>query len=99
MTRSTLSCFLNYDLLNHFSRRGQPNQIQAYRHPYRLYSWNPTHGRRRRGRPRTAWKDTINKDINKMDLGWSVEEAEVAAKDRSVWKFLVNQAAGASINA
>ena len=30
-----------------------------------------------------------------MDLGWSVEEAEVAAKDRSVWKFHVNQAAGA----
>ena len=35
-----------------------------------------------------------------MDLGWSVEEAEVAAKDqdRSVWKFLVNQAAGASMH-
>ena len=28
-----------------------------------------------------------------MDLGWSDEEAEVAAKDRSVWKFLVNEAA------
>ena len=42
--------------------------------------------------------DTINKDINKMDLGWSVEEAEVAAKDRSVSKFLVNQAAGASMH-
>ena len=33
-----------------------------------------------------------------MDLGWSVEEAEVAAKDRSMWKFLVNQAAGASMH-
>ena len=38
------------------------------------------------------------KDINKMDLGWSVEEAEVAAKDRCVWKFLVHQAAGASMH-
>ena len=33
-----------------------------------------------------------------MDLGWSVEEAEVAAEDRSVWKFLVNQAAGESMH-
>ena len=77
---------------------GHVQRMDASRIPRRLYSWNPTHGRRRRGRPRTAWKDTINKDINKMDLGWSVEEAEVAAKDRSVWKFLVNQAVGASMH-
>ena len=77
---------------------GHVQRMDASRIPRRLYSWNPTHGRRRRGRPRTAWKDTINKDINKMDWGWSVEEAEVAAKDRSVWKFLVNQAAGASVH-
>ena len=77
---------------------GHVQRMDASRIPRRLYSWNPTHGRRRRGRPRTAWKDTINKDINKMDFGWSVEEAEVAAKDRSVWKFLVNQAAGASMH-
>ena len=60
---------------------GHVQRMDASRIPRRLYFWNPTHGRRRRGRPRTAWKDTINKDINKMDLGWSVEEAEVAAKD------------------
>ena len=71
---------------------GHVQRMNASRIPRRLYSWNPTHGRRRRGRPRTAWKDTISKDINKE------EEGEVAAKDRSVWKFLVHQAAGASMH-
>ena len=63
--------------------------------PNKLYHWKPTHGKRRPGRPKTAWKDVIQKDIAKLDLGWSVEEAEIAAKDRTVWRHLSSQAAGA----
>ena len=31
------------------------------------------------------------------DQGWSVEEAEIAAQDHTVWKILTSQAAGADL--
>ena len=34
----------------------------------------------------------------KLGTEWSVEEAEVAAQDRSVWKYLSNQAACAELH-
>ena len=57
-----------------------------------------THGRRRRGRPRTMWTDVIQRDLLNLGLRWSVEEAEIAAQDRTVWKILTSQAAGADMH-
>ena len=42
---------------------------------------------------RTTWKNVIQEDLTKLGTEWSTEEAEVAAQDRSVWKFLSSQAA------
>ena len=33
------------------------------------------------GRPKTSWRKVIRKDISKMALGWTVEDAEVASRD------------------
>ena len=72
--------------------------MDSHQHiPRRVYLRNPLHGRRRPGRPETSWRDTIQKDIPQIDLVWSVEEAEVAAKDRRIWKFISRQAAGAGM--
>ena len=37
------------------------------------------------------------KDIFQKDLNWSVQEAEVAAKDRRIWKYISLQAVGAGM--
>ena len=53
--------------------------------PKKVYTWKPVHGNCRPGRPKMSWKEVIKKDINKVECGWSVEEAdEVVAKDRSI---------------
>ena len=41
------------------------------------------------------WKKVIKKDINKLECGCSVKEAQVAARDRFIWKYLSRQATGA----
>ena len=66
--------------------------------PKRLHLWKPTHGRWRRGRPRTMWTNVIQRDLLNLGLRWSVEEAEIAAQDRTVWKILTSQAASADMH-
>ena len=56
-------------------------------------------GKRRRGRPRTKWTDVIQRDLLNLGFGWSIEEAEVAAQDRTVWRILTSQAASADMQA
>ena len=80
------------------NRFGHLLRMDNERIPKRLHLWKPTHGRRRRGRPRTVWTDVIQKDLLNIGLGWSVEEAEIAAQDRTVWKILTSQAAGAEMH-
>jgi len=41
------------------------------------------------GRPRTNWRSTVNKDLLRMGITW--EEAEVAAQNRSEWRWSVAQ--------
>ena len=56
------------------------------RHPElsanKVVLWEPTHGRRNRGRPKTSFIDTLKRDTGAAD------SAELAAlmEDRSVWK-------------
>ena len=35
----------------------------------------------------------IQRGLALLDTGWSVEEAEVAAQDRTIWKIFTNRAA------
>ena len=35
-------------------------------------------------RPRINWKDTVNKDLQRMGLTW--EEVEASAQDRQTWR-------------
>ena len=58
----------------------------------KLYRWTPYHGNRKPGRPRTTWKDIIKCDLDSLMTGWTLEEAEVAAKTaRSGGIFYVRQ--------
>ena len=43
----------------------------------------------------TSWREVIQKDIDKMDLEWTVEEAEVAAREQIMWRHLSSQAVSA----
>ena len=49
-------------------------------------------------RPRTTWKNVIQWDLRRLGTEWSTEEAEVAAQDRSVWRYLSSQAACAELH-
>ena len=64
--------------------------------PKKVYTWKPVHGKRKSGRLKMSWREDIKKDIviDKLECGWSVEEENVAARDRSIWKYLSLQAAG-----
>ena len=44
------------------------------------------------------WIDAIQRDLLNLGLGWSVEEAEIAAQDRTVWKILTSEAASADMH-
>ena len=63
-------------------------------HPNKLYHWKPCHRKWRPGQPKTWW-EIIQKYISKMDLGWTVKEAEVAARERIMWGHLSSQAVSA----
>ena len=73
-------------------------RLDNERIPKRLHLWKPTHGRRRRRRPRTMWTSVIQRDLLNLGLGWSVEEAEIAAQDRIGWTILTSQAASADMH-
>ena len=77
---------------------GHVLRMDPGRIPRTLYLWNPTHGKRKHGRPRTMWKDVIQRDLKTLGFDWSVEEAEVATQDRALWRFLVGQAASAEMH-
>ena len=74
---------------------GHLQRMDMSRIPKKLYNWKPVHGKRKRGRPKTSWREVIQRDINKMDIEWSVEDAEIAARERKIWRYRSGQAAGA----
>jgi len=57
--------------------------------PQQALYWEVPGYRRGPGGPRTNWRSTVNKDLQKMGLSW--EEAEVAALDRHGWRRSVVQ--------
>ena len=77
---------------------GHLQRMDVNRLPLKMYRWMPTHGKRKPGRPRTTWRDVITRDLDTLLTGWSLEEAEVAARDRKNWKLFLRQAASAGMH-
>jgi len=46
-------------------------------------------GKRRRGRPKKTWQDTLRDDLQATDVSW--EEAKSVAGDCREWRSLVAQ--------
>ena len=53
----------------------------------RVFESNPS-GTRRRGRPQLRWRDEVMEDLRKL----VVANWRIAAKDRSTWRMILNQA-------
>ena len=51
--------------------------------PKQALQWEVAGFKRRPGRPRTNWRETVNKDLQRMGLTW--EEVEASAQDRQTW--------------
>ena len=60
------------------------------RHPelraHRLILWEPTHGQRSRGRPRSTYKDQLKTDTGATDTG----DLAAAVKVRIVWRRITD---------
>ena len=68
-------------LLGHILR------MDNQRVPKVALKWTPANGKRNRGRPKTTWRRTMIKDLEKMGL--TLKEAEKVAKDRRRWRGLI----------
>ena len=55
-----------------------------------VMSWN-SGGRRKRGRPRKNWPETIRDDLRCLEMSW--DEAEELAMDRDEWRRCVARCA------
>jgi len=63
--------------------------VDHQRIPQQALYWQVPGYKRGPGRPRANWKSVVNKDLRKMGFTW--EEAEVAALDRFGWRRSVAQ--------
>ena len=45
--------------------------------------WTPA-GKRKRGRPKTTWRKTVETELSEMGFSWG--EAKAIAKDKTRWK-------------
>ena len=52
----------------------------------RAVHWTPE-GKRSRGRPKTTWRRTVEKELRELNYSWST--IEKLAKDRQGWKDFV----------
>ena len=74
---------------------GHIQWMDMARIPKKLNLWKPAHGKWGSGVLKTSWWAVMQKDISKMNLGWTVEEAEVAAREQIMWRYLSNLAVSA----
>ena len=51
--------------------------------------WMPEGGRRKKGRPKKTWRQTVKEDFKEMGVSWS--GARRVAGDRSKWREIVAQ--------
>ena len=55
--------------------------------PKKALDWNPQ-GQRKRGRPPTSWRRTLDKDLKEVKMSWG--EAKKVALDRPRWRAVVD---------
>jgi hypothetical protein len=67
--------------IGHILRRPQNNITKQ------ALDWNPQ-GKRKRGRPITTWRRTLEAELRSIWLSWG--EAKKAAHDRNKWRAIVN---------
>ncbi|KAK2176593.1 hypothetical protein NP493_653g01033 [Ridgeia piscesae] len=48
--------------------------------------WTPP-GKRKRGRPKMTWRQSVMAELKEMGLSWG--EAQASAKDRTLWRSIV----------
>ena len=63
---------------------GHVTRMDEARIPKQALQWEVAGFKRRPGRPRINWRDTVNKDLQRMGLTW--EEVEASAQDRQTWR-------------
>ena len=73
---------------------GHLHRMNMDRIPNKLYHWKPSHGKIRPGE-RSKKKKKKKKRHQQNDLGWNVEEAEFATRERIMWRHLSSQAVSA----
>jgi len=57
-------------------------------------NWIPATGKKKRGRPRKTWRDTICKDLALMDVSW--DEATQLAVDQMKWRGCIARCANST---
>jgi len=66
---------------------GHVSRMDKDRLPKRMYEWDPVPvgGRRKQGRQRQRWQDTVSRDLVSIDL--ALQEADNISKDREAWRL------------
>ena len=65
---------------------GHVLRMETSRSAKKCLRWNPP-GKRKRGRPKTTWRRSVEAELKDMGLTWG--EAESLAKDRPAWRLRV----------
>ena len=68
---------------------GHVLRMSPERIPKVALRWTPA-GKRKRGRPKTTWRKTIEKELKEMGLSWG--EAQAVAKNSDMWKGFISAA-------
>ena len=66
--------------------RGRKVRLESINHAKVSLTWSPE-GRRRRGRPKTTWRRTVESEWRRLGFN-SWTQIEQVAKDRAKWKEL-----------
>ena len=78
----------------HLKMLGHILRMPAERLPKASLKWTPIGGKRKRGRPVTTWRRTIQQDLQDMGISW--EESTTIAVDRIKWRAVVAQCSNRS---
>ncbi|XP_071797183.1 uncharacterized protein [Asterias amurensis] len=70
---------------------GHVSRLPPSRLANQVLWWNPP-GRRRRGRPKMNWHQTIQRDLHRVNRGWS--DVRSLTADRSAWRALAASCVG-----
>ena len=72
---------------------GHVARMNECRFPKQTMDWQPR-GKRKRGRPKLTWKETLSKDLKQIDITY--EDAKATAQNRLEWKELTARCASST---